>query len=133
MSSVNSTSLQALNHSVLIKPTNAASTPYDKPFSIHIILVWLVFFLACVIGNGFVCATVYRNKKMRTPTNALIVNLAVADMFTGFASSLTMVDFVMKHFEAGKFWNYFVQLIAKIVSKLKFLNIWNMEKTMIHF
>ena len=104
MSSLNSTSLQTLNHSVLIKPTNVTLSPYDKPFSIHIIiLVWLVFFLACVIGNGFVCATVYRNKKMRTPNNALIVNLAVADMFTALASSLAIVDFVMKDFEAGKF------------------------------
>ena len=104
MSSVSSPSLPAVNHSVLIKPTNSTSTPYDKPFSIYIIiLIWLVFFLACVIGNGLVCATVYKNKKMRTPTNSLIVNLAVADMFTALASSSTIVDFVVKDFEAGKF------------------------------
>ena len=102
MSSIKATSA-SVNNSLLSKPTNSTSTSYDKLFSIHVVIVvWLVFFLVCAVGNGLVCITVYRNRNMRTPTNALLANLAVADMLTAIASLLTIVDFSIKDLEVGE-------------------------------
>ena len=33
-----------------------------------------------LLGNSLVCVIVYRGKKMKTPMNYLLVNLAIADM-----------------------------------------------------
>ena len=106
MSIVNATTLflPTVNYSTRILPTNSTKKPYDKPFSIYIVvIVWLLFFLACVIGNGLVCATVYRNRKMRTPTNTLLVNLAASDIMMAVCSSLAVVDFIVKDVYAGEF------------------------------
>ena len=102
MSSINATSA-SVNNSFFSKPTNSTSTPYDKLFSIHVVIVvWLVFFLVCAVGNGLVCITVYRNWNMRTATNALLTNLAVADMLTAITSLLTIADFSIKDLEVDE-------------------------------
>ncbi|XP_033889499.3 D(2) dopamine receptor-like [Acipenser ruthenus] len=41
-------------------------------------------FLAGIVGNGLVIWAVYRQKSLQTPTNALLVNLAVSDLLRCF-------------------------------------------------
>ena len=45
------------------------------------ILGWVLLFLA-IIGNGFTIFLVCSSRNLRTKTNAFIVSLAVADLFT---------------------------------------------------
>ncbi|KAL9969481.1 hypothetical protein ACROYT_G021701 [Oculina patagonica] len=47
------------------------------------ITAYLVIFLACLLGNSLLIAVVYKNanRRMRTPSNYFIVNMAFADMF----------------------------------------------------
>lgn len=48
-----------------------------------LISLYIVVFLAGLIGNFLVCFAVWRNHSMRTVTNFFIVNLALADFSVG--------------------------------------------------
>ena len=54
-----------------------------------------------VIGNTLVCISVYTNRSLRTPNNALLVNLAIADLITCIFSVpvllLVFITHLMSH------------------------------------
>ena len=55
------------------------------------ILGWVLLFLA-IIGNAFTIFLVCSSRNLRTKTNAFIVSLAVADLFTVGMSTDLSVD-----------------------------------------
>ena len=113
MPAFNPTSEAPLSNALFSKPTNSTSTPSDKTFNIYVVIViWLSFFLAGVAGNLLVCVTVHKNQNMRTPVNALLVNLAVADIFFSVASVLVIVDFTIKDLQAGELSRYFKRALS---------------------
>lgn len=50
------------------------------PASVAITAILSVLVIVNIIGNSLVCAAIIKNRDMRTPTNYLLVNLAVADI-----------------------------------------------------
>ena len=113
MPAFNPTSEASLNNAFFSKPTNSTATPPEKAFNIYVVIViWLSFFLASVAGNLLVCVTVHKNQNMRTSVNALLVNLAVADIFFSVASVLAIVDFAIEDLQAGELSRYFKRALT---------------------
>ncbi|KAM8806416.1 neuropeptide FF receptor 1 [Eudromia elegans] len=57
------------------------------------IAAYALIFVACLVGNALVCATVLRGRRMRSVTNVFILNLAVSDLLVGiFCMPTTLVD-----------------------------------------
>ena len=68
------------------------------------ISVYCVIIVVSLVGNGLVACVVWRNKKMQTPTNFYIVNLAVSDlMVTCFCSWVHLVDSLSEGWVLGAF------------------------------
>uniref|UniRef100_A0AAN0LHX2 G protein-coupled receptor n=1 Tax=Polyphagotarsonemus latus TaxID=1204166 RepID=A0AAN0LHX2_9ACAR len=61
-----------------------------------------VIFVLAITGNLSVIATLAINRRMRTVTNAFLLNLAVADLLLGiFCMPFTLSGFIMKQFIFG--------------------------------
>ena len=64
---------------------------------VHMVVVYsmayTIVFLLGVVGNSFVVAVVYRNKRMHNVTNYFIVNLAIADVLVCiFCLPITLIN-----------------------------------------
>lgn len=64
------------------------------------ILLYLLVMVLAAIGNGAVCFTVIRSKKMQTPVNFYIFNLSVCDLVVG----IFVVPFKMMELLAPAEW-----------------------------
>ena len=69
------------------------------------------------LGNGLVIWTILTNKKMKTPTNMLILNLAVTDfLFVVICVPFEEVEWVLPRYIFGTVWckisNYFIFVCA---------------------
>lgn len=53
---------------------------YDASVTALMIIAYAVIFIMGLIGNAFVLGVVFRTPRMKTTTNYLLVNLAVADI-----------------------------------------------------
>ncbi|XP_006824665.1 uncharacterized protein LOC102800462 [Saccoglossus kowalevskii] len=66
--------------------TTIESWSQNEPlhFSVMVIssVLLIITFVVGIIGNTLVCLSVYYAKYLRTPNNALLVNLAIADLLT---------------------------------------------------
>ena len=60
--------------------TAGLSPPLPQYFYILVILIYILIFVAGVLGNGLVIFVVTRFPGLHTVTNTYILNLAVADM-----------------------------------------------------
>lgn len=54
--------------------------PPESPLSIVATALYSFVFLAGLVGNSIIIATIFRRKEMRTPCNLLIMNIAIADL-----------------------------------------------------
>lgn len=63
----------------------AASLRWSNPANIISLAILLFIILLVISGNSLVIAAVFCSNKLRSVTNYLIVNLAVADLLVGLA------------------------------------------------
>ncbi|XP_048756965.2 neuropeptide FF receptor 2-like isoform X1 [Ostrea edulis] len=84
------------------------------------IFFYLLVFLLDLIGNSVVIFTIYANKRMRTSSNILIVNLAVSDILVGcFCMWVHLGNQVSHNWPFGSFlckFETFVQVVAVVSS-----------------
>lgn len=70
-----------------------------------------------LIGNSLVVIVVAANPSMRSTTNILIINLAVADLlFVIFCIPFTATDFVLPYWPFGNFWCKMVQYLIIVTA-----------------
>nr|ABY66138.1 allatostatin receptor [Bombus ignitus] len=70
-----------------------------------------------LIGNSLVVIVVAANPGMRSTTNILIINLAVADLlFVIFCIPFTATDFVLPYWPFGNFWCKMVQYLIIVTA-----------------
>ncbi len=66
---------------------NASDVPYKPPYevwqSVLICLACSIIIIGTVLGNALVCIAVGIVRKLRTPSNLLIVSLAISDLLVG--------------------------------------------------
>ena len=90
---------------------------FEKIIRIVIPIVFAVIALLGFIGNGLVIWTILTNQKMRSPTNLLILNLAVADfLFIVICVPFTGAGYVLSKYVFGTVWckisQYFIYVCA---------------------
>ncbi|KAL0811374.1 hypothetical protein ABMA28_009783 [Loxostege sticticalis] len=68
------------DNSTLIKPVHIKHYKYSTPFSILLSIIFLIVISGTIIGNILVCIAVCLVRKLRRPSNYLIVSLAVSDL-----------------------------------------------------
>ena len=62
----------------------------------------IAIMLTSVIGNSLVLAVVYRNPRLRTITNAYVINLAVSDILMAlFCMPLTIISLITVNWSLG--------------------------------
>jgi hypothetical protein len=63
--------------------TVKSETGYRDPLAIilPITFIYVLIFIAGVLGNVITCVVIYKNKTMHTATNYYLFNLAVSDFF----------------------------------------------------
>ena len=70
-----------------------------------------------LVGNSLVVIVVAANPGMRSTTNILIINLAVADLlFVIFCIPFTATDFVLPFWPFGNFWCKMVQYLIIVTA-----------------
>ena len=66
------------------------------------IALYSVIFLLSVTGNALVIATLAQNRRMRTLTNVLLLNLSVSDLLLAlFCMPFTLIPTLLKNFIFG--------------------------------
>lgn len=94
---------------------NITDVDWEKVNSVVVIVVPIFFgiiFLLGLIGNMFVVIVVAANPTMRSTTNVLILNLAIADLlFIIFCIPFTTTDFVLPYWPFGNIWCKIVQYL----------------------
>lgn len=84
------------------------------------IVVPILFGLICVlsvIGNSLVIIIVAANPNMRSTTNILIINLAIADLlFAVFCIPFTATDYVLPYWIFGDIWCRIVQYLIIVTA-----------------
>ncbi len=96
----------------------------EEPEFVHIRLVEvvvLVFFTIIVLsglfGNSLVVLVVWFNQQMRSTTNLLIINLAIADLlFIIFCVPFTATDYVLTVWPFGDTWCKCVQYLIVVTA-----------------
>ncbi|XP_002732001.2 substance-P receptor-like [Saccoglossus kowalevskii] len=97
--------------------TNTPSSPWNSSLTTTVVLSILygVVSLMSVLGNSLVIFVVVRNKKMRTITNALLVNLAISDIIQGlFATPFQFAPAILYRWPFGDFMCPFVPFVKTL-------------------
>lgn len=86
-----------------------------------VVIVVPIFFgmigILGLVGNSLVVIVVAANPGMRSTTNILIINLAVADLlFVIFCIPFTATDFVLPFWPFGNFWCKMVQYLIIVTA-----------------
>ena len=64
--------------------------------------LYVVIFVLSVSGNGLVALTIAQNRRMRTLTNVLLLNLSIADLLlTVFCMPFTLIPTLLQDFIFG--------------------------------
>lgn len=71
--------------------------------------------LTGLLGNGLVVLVIVSNQQMRSTTNMLIINLAMADLlFVIFCIPFTAVDYMLSRWPFGDVWCKIVQYLIVV-------------------
>ncbi|KAI4503850.1 hypothetical protein M0802_001253 [Mischocyttarus mexicanus] len=95
---------------------------YDRDLIEKIVIVIVPIFFGMIgilglIGNTLVVIVVAANPGMRSTTNILIINLAVADLlFVIFCIPFTATDFVLPYWPFGNVWCKIVQYLIIVTA-----------------
>ena len=97
--------------------------PFSKTESALIVLAMALIFFMALVGNAVVITVISRVSSMHTPTNLLLLNLSVADIFVAvfFILFSTITMYISQHWIFGAFLCKvvpFIQLTAARVSIL---------------
>ncbi|VDI47157.1 cholecystokinin A receptor [Mytilus galloprovincialis] len=67
-----------------------------------LIVIYIIIFIAAVVGNLLVIFTLVHNKRMRTVTNVFLLNLAVSDLLLAvFCMPFTLIPMFLQNFIFG--------------------------------
>ncbi|XP_052120012.1 allatostatin-A receptor-like [Frankliniella occidentalis] len=89
----------------------------QKVVSIVVPLIFLAIVVVGLIGNALVVLVVAANQQMRSTTNLLIINLAVADLlFIVFCVPFTGTDYALTFWPLGDTWCKIVQYLIVVTS-----------------
>ena len=69
------------NATVNSTTSDSFALPYPVWHTLLIVILCAIINIGTIIGNVLVCATVFVVRRLRTPSNLLIVSLAVSDLF----------------------------------------------------
>ncbi|RWR99105.1 gastrin/cholecystokinin type B receptor-like protein [Leptotrombidium deliense] len=68
------------------------------------VIPYSLIFLTAIVGNALVVLTISLNRRMRTKTNAFLLNLAISNFLLGvFCMPFTLIGLLMKEFIFGAF------------------------------
>ncbi|KAJ9584656.1 hypothetical protein L9F63_020996 [Diploptera punctata] len=89
----------------------------QKVVSIVVPLLFGLIVLVGLFGNALVVLVVAANQQMRSTTNLLIINLAVADLlFIVFCVPFTATDYVLPFWPFGEIWCKIVQYLIVVTA-----------------
>ncbi|KAF4531937.1 hypothetical protein B566_EDAN006629 [Ephemera danica] len=85
--------------------------------SIIVPILFGIIIIIGLIGNAFVVVVVAANAQMRSTTNLLIINLAIADLlFIVFCVPFTATDYVLTYWPFGDVWCKIVQYLIVVTA-----------------
>jgi allatostatin A receptor len=85
--------------------------------SIIVPILFGIIIVIGLIGNALVVVVVSANKQMRSTTNLLIINLAIADLlFIIFCVPFTASDYVLTYWPFGDVWCKIVQYLIVVTA-----------------
>uniref|UniRef100_K1PZ04 Gastrin/cholecystokinin type B receptor n=1 Tax=Magallana gigas TaxID=29159 RepID=K1PZ04_MAGGI len=83
-------------------PVGKWSPPPLTNLELVVVPLYILIFCLAVIGNILVILTLVQNKRMRTVTNVLLLNLAVSDLLLAvFCMPFTVIPMLMRNFIFG--------------------------------
>lgn len=83
-------------------PSDKWSPPTLTNLQLVVVVLYILIFCLAVIGNILVILTLVQNKRMRTVTNVLLLNLAVSDLLLAvFCMPFTATPMLMQNFIFG--------------------------------
>ena len=90
---------------------------FESIIQIALPIIFAFITLLGLLGNGLVIWTILTNTKVRTPTNILILNLAVTDfLFIAICVPFTGAGYVLPRYIFGRVWckisQYFIYVCA---------------------
>ncbi|CAO1382419.1 unnamed protein product [Diamesa hyperborea] len=87
----------------------------ERIISISVFVLFGIIGVAGLVGNALVVLVVAANPQMRSTTNILIINLAVADLlFVIFCVPFTATDYIFNSWPFGNLWCKFVQYMIVV-------------------
>ncbi|XP_011308339.1 allatostatin-A receptor isoform X3 [Fopius arisanus] len=95
---------------------------YDRDLVSKVVKVVVPLFFGPIgilglVGNSLVVIVIALNPAMRSTTNLLIINLAIADLlFVVFCIPFTAADFVLPHWPFGDLWCRIVQYLIIVTA-----------------
>lgn len=101
---------------------NEEDLGFDRELVHNIVMVVVPLFFGLIgilglVGNSLVVLVVAANPGMRSTTNILIINLAVADLlFVLFCIPFTATDFVLPFWPFGNIWCKVVQYLIIVTA-----------------
>lgn len=111
------TSLTGSNETTFINATEPDLGINQRLISTVVPVFFGVIGLAGLIGNALVVVVVAANPGMRSTTNLLIINLAVADLlFVIFCVPFTATDYVLTEWPFGETWCKVVQYLIVVTA-----------------
>ena len=77
--------ISSIMNSTTAVPTTANPSLYPYEARVGVVFVWLLASFLGLVGNSLVIWSIILSKKLRTITNAFVVNLSVADFWTSLS------------------------------------------------
>ena len=79
---------------------------------IVLIPLYVIIFVLSVVGNALVIVTLVQNKRMRTVTNAFLLNLSISDLLLAvLCMPFTIVPMILQNFVFGEVVCYLIRYL----------------------
>ncbi|XP_031618278.1 allatostatin-A receptor-like [Contarinia nasturtii] len=97
--------------------TNETDTDFDDTIKPVVMICFSLIGITGFLGNVLVIFVVLMNPQMRSTTNLLIINLAIADLlFVVFCVPFTAIDYVTDEWPLGNAWCKIVQYLIIVTA-----------------